>query len=310
MSNIPVPKEFFPWPGHTGNWGKWPNDKGSLNYITPEVTLRGIKAVRQGKAIPCSRPIQLIDPSDPNHSPASHKMYPMLDAGLFNGSFDELTFYTHSMLNTHIDAFCHVGIAGYAFNGRKFDETVNMEKGAVYCDITDMLSIVTRGVFIDVARNRGVDGLRPGEYVTPDDLKPLLERLQPGDAAVVRTGVTLIGGNVDERDEEGKPKLHYGIAGFHADCIPLLAEKQISVLASDSPSDTYPCPVEGLDGPHDSPVHGLCLTLYGIPLCHNMDLEEVGRISEETGQQEFLFMVAALHLKHGTGSPCTPLAVF
>ena len=54
----------------------------------------------------------------------------------------------------------------------------------------------------------------------------------------------------------------------------------------------------------------ICLfAMYGIPLCHNMDLEEVGRICAETGQQDFLFMVAALHLRRGTGSPCTPLAV-
>jgi len=304
-----VPETMTPWPGHTGNWGKWPNDRGSLNYITPEATLRGVQAVRQGRAIPCARPITMVDPNDPSHKPAIHTMYPMMDGKLFNGSFDELTFHIHSMLNTHIDAFSHVGVGGYAFHGRPFNETVNMEEGAVHCDITDMLNIVSRGIFLDVARNRGVDGLRPGEYVTPEDLAPLLERAQPGDIAVVRTGITLTGGNVDEKDEFGNPKRHYSISGFHADCIPLLAEKGISVLASDSPSDTYPCPVEGLDGPHDSPVHGLCLALYGIPLCHNMDLEEVGRICAETGQQDFLFMVAALHLRRGTGSPCTPLAV-
>jgi kynurenine formamidase len=94
-----------------------------------------------------------------------------------------------------------------------------------------------------------VDGLLPGEYVTPEDLVPLLERIQPGDIAVVRTGITLTGGNTDEKDEFGNPNRHYSISGFHADCVPLLAEKQISVLASDSPSDTYPCLVEGLDGP-------------------------------------------------------------
>lgn len=309
MSN--VPKEFFPWPGHTGNWGKWNNDRGSLNYITPEVTLRGARSIRQGKAIACSRQITMVNPSDPSRVPAKHKMYPHLgdENALFNGTFDELTFRTHSMLNTHIDAFCHVGIAGYSFNGYRLFEIVTEEEGAKKLDITDMINIATRGVFIDVARARGVDGLRPGEYVTPGDLEPLLERLEPGDAAVVRTGVMNVGGNVDEKDEDGNPKIHYGIAGFHADCIPLLAEKKISVLASDSPSDSYPCPVPGLTGPHDSPVHGLCLTLYGIPLCHNMDLDEVGRLCAETGQYEFMFTVAALNLPRGTGSPVTPLAI-
>jgi hypothetical protein len=93
----------------------------------------------------------MVDPNDPSHKPAIHKMYPMMDGALFNGSFDELTFHTHSMLNTHIDAFFHVGVGGFAFNGRPFHETVTMEDGAIHCDVTDMLNIVSRGVFLDVA---------------------------------------------------------------------------------------------------------------------------------------------------------------
>ena len=53
------------------------------------------------------------------------------------------------------------------------------------------------------------------------------------------------------------------------------------------------------------------ITHYNIyVLCHNMDSKEVGRISVETGQEEFLFTVATLHLENGTGSPCTPVVVF
>ena len=74
-----IPKSLKRWPGHTGNWGKWPNDRGSLNYITPEATLRGVQSVRQGIAVPCSRPITLEDPNDPDNVPAVHEMYPMLD---------------------------------------------------------------------------------------------------------------------------------------------------------------------------------------------------------------------------------------
>ena len=41
-----------------------------------------------------------------------------------------------------------------------------------------------------------------------------------------------------------------------------------------------------------------------------MDSKEVGRISVETGQEEFLFTVDTLHLENGTGSPFTPVVVF
>ena len=29
------------WPGHHGNWGRWPDDRGSLNLIDATAVLRG-----------------------------------------------------------------------------------------------------------------------------------------------------------------------------------------------------------------------------------------------------------------------------
>ena len=39
------------WPGHTGNWNRWPNDLGTLNLVTPEVTRRGIGSVATGQVV-------------------------------------------------------------------------------------------------------------------------------------------------------------------------------------------------------------------------------------------------------------------
>ncbi len=47
------------WPRHSGNWGRWPNDLGTLNLLTPEATLRGAAAVRSGLTLPLSRPLDL-----------------------------------------------------------------------------------------------------------------------------------------------------------------------------------------------------------------------------------------------------------
>ena len=29
------------WPGHSGNWNRWPNDLGTLNLLDSESALRG-----------------------------------------------------------------------------------------------------------------------------------------------------------------------------------------------------------------------------------------------------------------------------
>ena len=281
MDHLPEP--FRAWPGHVGNWGRWPgNDRGALNLITPEAVMRGVGSVKLGRVVPCARPVALSDPNRPDVPPAIHEMvyhHALGKKGECNSAGDRLSMRVHGMLNTHIDAFSHVGFHGYGFDGVPFDEMVDPSTGASRYDVTDM---------------------------RPQDLEGVMDRLLPGDAMIVRTGVTLTGGKAGARYPDGSVNIHYPIAGLHAECIDLLAGRDISVLASDSPSDTYPSPVPEYS---ESPVHRLCLAFWGIPLVHNMDLEQLGDLCAQTGRHDFLFMVSALNFPRATGSPCTPVAV-
>ena len=141
--------------------------------------------------ISCARPIALVDRNNSDVIPAWAGIVRDMDPeGKCNSAGDRIGFRTHGMINTHIDAFSHVGFKGFGWNGKRFADMVSLDKGATACDITDLLGIVTRGVFLDVARRRGgITGLRPGDYVVPEDLAPILDVIQPGDAAVIRTGV-------------------------------------------------------------------------------------------------------------------------
>jgi kynurenine formamidase len=304
MADAEIPEELRAWPGHIGNWGRWPNDRGTLNLITPEVTRRGVAASRSGRAIACARETQARDPVY-GWPGVTHEMSfigtPYLRKDV-QAAFDTVSIHAHGMFNTHIDAFSHVGFKGYAFNGRRFEDVIDMETGAKMQDARDLQGIVTRGVFIDVARARGVPGLPPEDSVYPEDLAPALERVRPGDALVIRTGVTLTHGIAPKEGEDR----HGTIAGLHIDCIDPIARAGVSVLASDSPSDTFPTPIPDLCL---SPVHRLCLVFWGMPLVHNMDLEELGRVCAAEGRDDFLFMVSALNIPHATGTLCTPVAV-
>jgi kynurenine formamidase len=95
-------------------------------------------------------------------------------------------------------------------------------------------------------------------------------------------------------------------AGLHVDCMPLLAERGISLLGGDGDSDVRPSPTPGIH----SPIHILAITAMGLPLLDNLDLEELGAACAEEDRYQFMFVVAPLNIPRGTGSPVNPLAVF
>lgn len=295
------------WPGHTGNWNRWPNDLGTLNLVTPEVTRRGIESVATGQVVPLSRPVT-------DREPIRGDMcfeHTMLSAGAWDlepdrpeslNSADHVAYRTHGMVNTHLDALAHVGHNGKGFNGIEFGDLVTKEDGVKRASISNARAIVTRGVLIDVARGRGVSHLRPGEFVRPEEIEAAAAEIEPGDAALIRTGATL---------EDGLPPTddscrHGTWQGLHPECVEVLGSLDVSVLATDSGGDVFPSPYGHIVR---SPVHTLCLAYYGIHLLHNMDLESLSEVCTEQQQHHFLFVVTALHMERATGSLTSPVAV-
>ena len=220
----------------------------------------------------------------------------------YNALGDELTIRTHGVVNTHIDAFSHAGFDGLAFDGLEYAQVINMEDGAVQLDVTAHGPIVTRGILADVPRKRGVPFLEPGDWVTPSDIREAADKVQPGDAFLIRTGVTLRPG----LPPDGKSGHHGTLAGVHWDCLEMLAKKDIAVFATDCGADCYPGPA---DKPVASPVHMLCLVMYGIPIVHNMDLETLAETCAAEERDTFLFNVAGLNVPRATGSPVTPFVI-
>ena len=306
MSEAPLPDPAT-WPGHTGNWNRWPNDLGTLNLVTPEVTRKAIGEVNTGQVLSLSRP---VTDREPIRGDVCFE-HTMLNAGAWDlepdrpeslNSADRVAYRTHGMVNTHLDALAHVGHNGKGFNGIDFADLVTREAGVKRASIADARAIVTRGVLIDIPRLRGVSHLHPGEFVTPEEIESAAQRLQPGDAAVIRTGATL---------EDGVPPTdascrHGTWQGLHPECVEVLGGCDISVLATDSSGDVFPSPYGHIVR---SPVHTLCLTYYGIHLLHNMDLETLGEVCAERGRHSFLFIVTALHMQRATGSLTSPVAV-
>jgi len=283
-------------------WG--PDDRrGGLNYITPAMVLAASGEVTLGRTVSLAAPIESRVSAD-NPDPAQHQMVQAPSAAGAGLAFaaDRISMNVHGNADSHIDALCHVSFDGALYNG--------VSAGAVTAAGATELSIATaangivgRGVLLDVPRSRGVAWLEPGDHVTTDDLLAAerAENVQVGHGDIVLVRV----GHRRRRKECGAWDAAATRAGLHPGLLPLLAERRVAVLGSDSNNDTAPSLADGVD----FPVHVLAINALGLLLLDYLQLEDLAPLCEEAGRWSFLCVIAPLRMPMGTGSPVNPIAV-
>jgi hypothetical protein len=122
------------------NWGRWgaEDEKGTLNYITPDKIRAAAALVRSGHSVSMSIPINTTaGPDNPN--PAIHYMSTTHDVDVGSGALlrfatDFLGMQFHGDCHTHIDALCHIAYKGQLYNGRSANLVTS--RGALGFDIT------------------------------------------------------------------------------------------------------------------------------------------------------------------------------
>jgi kynurenine formamidase len=294
------------------NWGRWGSDdeRGTLNYITPEHVRSAAALVRSGRTVSLSLPINTIaGPDDPR--PAVHYMVRTFDIpsprrGETQSVADYFASEIHGNTRTHLDALCHYAYKGKLYNGKPTDSVTS--QGSKVLDITAYAQgIVGRGVLLDVPRLLGVKWLEPGEAVTRKELEACEQAqgvsLQKGDIFLFRTGHNL------RRLELGPWNVGYdgeGRAGLHATAMLLLHERKVAAFLPDGDGEAIPSHVEGVG----SPMHALQIAAMGMACGDNMQLEDLSRECFKTGRWEFMVIAAPLRLPGGTGSLINPIAIF
>jgi kynurenine formamidase len=215
---------------------------------------------------------------------------------------DRIAMNIHGNADSHIDALCHVAFDGSLYNGVPASAVTS--SGAVELSIAVASNgIAGRGVLLDIPRSRGVPWLEPGDHVTLGDITAAERgqdvRIGQGDILLVRVGHRL------RRRERGPWDAAATRAGLHPSVLPLLAERRIAVLGSDSNNDTAPSAVDGVD----FPVHVLAINALGMQLLDYLEFDGLGPLCEEAGRWTFLCVIAPLRLPTGTGSPVNPIAL-
>lgn len=289
------------------NWGRWgPDDqRGTLNFLTPEHAARAAGLVSAGTTVSCALPLNTVPDVDNPH-PAIHSMVragDVVEQLPVPSTSDWLLLMPHGAAHSHLDALCHFSWRGKMYNGRPVSEVTST--GARSCDVTiGAQGIVGRGVLLDIPRLLGVEWIELGTAITPSQLEEAEQaaglQVAQGDILFVRTG------RHRRREVHGGWPYYAGLAGLHHDCVGWLSERRVAVLGSDGGSDVVPSPFEGVV----LPVHALTLVALGMQLLDNLNLDDLARVCAEQGRWEYLLTVAPLRLSGGTGSAVNPIALF
>jgi kynurenine formamidase len=285
------------WMTELSNWGRWGKDDqlGTLNLITPAKRKEAAALVKEGYSISLAHDV-LTEKAVDNESPFVHTMLPP------NNGFqiDNYSVSFHGMGQTHLDALCHVSYQGRIFNGFRVDQ-INASGCPKDSIIVAKTGILTRGVLMDFARFRGVDYLKQGTPIYPEDLEAWERqtgvKVSVGDALLIRTGRWAM------RAKEGPGK---AFAGLHASCAKWLHDRGVAVLGGDADPEVYPSQVEGVAGP----IHLLAIVSMGMLLFDECDFEDLGREAAKRKRWVFLFTAVPIAVPGGTGSPINPIATY
>jgi kynurenine formamidase len=280
------------------NTGRWGHDdvRGTLNLITADAVTRGVATVRHGRVVSLARP---MDPGQRIEPPSlvAHRM--LYQGHEPTGALDSVEIAPHGFEVTHLDALGHSYHDGWVYNGRRAADVVTPE-GLTFSDITALAGgIVTRGVLLDVAAARGVDGLLPTDVISAADFDAA-ERLAgvtvgSGDAVVLHSGI--------ERQSDRDRTSGTQRTGVDASTAAWMHARDVAVYAGDC-LDARPS-VDAIDWPlHSIGLVGMGLVLVDAPL-----VGPLAAACREAGRYEFLFVCAPLPIRGATGSAVNPLAI-
>ena len=239
-----------------------------------------------------------VHPEDPpfliylyRYHEQTRKIFETIAPGLgFADSIDLICTSMHS--GTNLDALCHMSRNGKIFGGINAAE-LETHKGYTRFGVDEVPIIMKRAVLLDFPSYKNVDILPPRYEITPEDIDGVLEKegvkLNPGDAALVRTGYS--------RFMTSDPnKYLHDFAGMTAEGARHLASKKISVACSDNLAFGVPKPFE---------LHQVFLVDNGIYMVKSMNLEELARDRVCVSA----LIVTPLKIKGSTGSLVRPIAI-
>lgn len=279
-------------------WGA-ADERGAANHMKPETVLRAVRLIREGKVYELGR---VLEPGMPTRGARRFGIYTARSFGPAAGNQtrgnEELVVTELGQVGTQMDGLTHIGIGDDLYNCHKND-AVATRSGFAKLGIEKTGALFTRAVMMGIAALKGVPMLDSGYEITVADLEAAMRRQNvtfgPGDAVIIRTGWGRLWMTDNVKYDRGEPGIGIAAAEWLATRQPLL------VGADNWAVEVVPNPSKDLL----VPVHQVFLTIHGIFILENLDLE--GLAGDRV--HEFALIVQPLKIKGGTGSTVAPIAV-
>ncbi len=289
------------------NWGKWgaEDERGTLNYITPDRLIAAAALVKQGKVFDLGIPFDINGPQPGGGriNPV-HLMSQTGDTQVFPGGFRYADDYIFMPLQgaSQWDSLAHVYYDEKLYNG--FPARGVTVVGAEHCSIDKIgKGVAGKGVLLDLARVKGVDWLDATYAITPADLEAAEAahgvKLGSGDIMLFRTGWRKF-----FLESKSATEFMASEPGLGQECCEWLAEREVAVVASDNWA------IEVLPGQNPDAVfnvHMILIRDMGMTLGEILDFEELADDCAADGVYEFFFSAPVLKVTGAVGSPINPL---
>jgi kynurenine formamidase len=214
-----------------------------------------------------------------------------------------MIFHGHTV--THIDSLAHFFWNGQTYNGRP-SSVVSTAEGATEFDVMPATSgIVTKGVLVDAPLLRNVDYIERGDGVGVSDIEAAERehgvKVEKGDVLLLRTG------QLGRRGITGPVDIAVGgSSGPSPEILPLLQDRQVAVMGSDTGNDVAPNPYDLFT----NPVHQVGIVGLGLWILDNAWLDDLAKACSDRGRWEFMISILPLKMPTVTGSPVNPLVLF
>ena len=207
--------------------------------------------------------------------------------------------YTTEHSGTHIDALCHQAEDLHLYGGREVDARIQTAFGFTELGAETIAPLVTRGVLLDIARQRGVDRIGTGNPIKQDELEAAAQeqgvKVGEGDVVLLRTGNGVLWQD---------PIVYLQAGGVTAGASWWLAERGVRAVGADNMAWDEVGVVDP-DLKITLPGHLILLVRHGIYIIENLFLEELAR----DRCYEFTFICLPLKMRGATGSPVRPIAI-
>jgi len=276
------------WPSRYGA----DDQAGALNEIGPDNVVGATRLVRQGRVYDLAHVLHMDVPAFEGRRFCQELDAPQSVPGAHGLGFVIERVHAPSQMGTHLDGLNHLHKDGRTYNGHRIAD-IAAPHGTTKLGADTLPQVVTRGVLVDVAAQRGVARLGAGDVITPDDVANV--DVRGGDAVLFHTGWGRLWHEDPIRYGSGEPGPGMALAEW-------LTDHRVALTGCDTWS-YGPVPAEDPNQPFVVPQK--LNTRHGVVVVENLFLGDLAR----DAVSEFLLVIAHPKLSGATGAWVAPLAI-